>query len=211
METSKTFWDKYASSFDAIYTQKNSFIQNSINKVFRKSMRMRFEKTMQAIPEEKTSIIDVGCGPGRYSASLALCEKRVIYAIDNSEQMILLARNHAKVLNVENRITFDVCNFIEYVPPQKFDYCIMMGFIEYFKNPELILQKSIELTKHKILVSFPKSGGLLAFQRKLRYKRRCFLRLYSYEDIKRLLTEVNIEHYTIERIKREFFLTININ
>jgi len=211
MDTNKTFWDKYASSFDSIYSTKNSYIQNIINKVFRKSMRMRFEKTLQLIPEEKISIIDVGCGPGHYCTSFALCEKRTIYGIDSSEKMIQLAKDRAKVLSVDNRITFEICNFLETLPSQKFDYCIMMGFIEYSENPELILQKAVAITNRKILVSFPKSGGFLAFQRKLRYKLRCFLRLYSYKDIENLLKRVNIETYTIERIKREYFVTINLN
>jgi len=87
----------------------------------------------------------------------------------------------------------------------------MMGFIEYFEHPELIIKKALAITNRTILVSFPVSGGLLAFQRKLRYKSRCFLRLYSYDDIKSLMENLNIRSYTIEKIQRDFFATINLN
>ena len=125
--------------------------------------------------------------------------------------MIQLAKYHAKELGIEKKIMFEFVNFLEFEPKRKFDYSIMMGFIEYFEHPELIIKKALAITNRTILVSFPVSGGLLAFQRKLRYKSRCFLRLYSYDDIKSLMENLNIRSYTIEKIQRDFFATINLN
>jgi BarA-like signal transduction histidine kinase len=125
--------------------------------------------------------------------------------------MIQLAADHALELGIEKRLKFEVLNFLEFGPEKKYDYSIMMGFIEYFEHPELIIKKALDITNRKVLISFPVAGGLLAFQRKLRYKRRCFLRLYSSEDIKRLMAEVNINSYTIEKIQRDFFVTLNLN
>ena len=211
MKANKLFWDSYASDFDAIYGTKNSLINNAINKLFRKSMKMRFEKTMFLIPEDKVSVIDIGCGPGHYCFSLAQNSQREILGIDFSEKMIQLATFHAKELGIEKKLEFKVVNFLEFEPDKKFDCSIMMGFIEYFEYPELVIKKALAITNRKILISFPVDGGLLAFQRKLRYKRRCFLRLFSYEDIKRLLEGLNISSFTIEKIQRDFFVTINLN
>lgn len=116
-----------------------------------------------------------------------------------------------KNFGIEKKFEFEVVNFLEFAPIRKFDYSIMIGFVEYFKNPELIMGKAIDITNRIILVSFPVAGGSLAFQRKLRYERRCFLRLYSYKDIKRLLERLNISSFTIEKIQRDFFVTINLN
>ena len=87
----------------------------------------------------------------------------------------------------------------------------MMGFIEYFEHPELIIKKAVDITNRRVLISFPVAGGFLAFQRKMRYKSRCFLRLYHYEDIKRLMESLKISSYTIEQIQRDFYVTINLN
>ncbi len=211
MKANKIFWDSYASDFDAIYGTKNSLINNAINKLFRKSMKMRFEKTMLLIPEDKVSVIDIGCGPGHYCFSLAQNGQREILGIDFSEKMIQLATFHARELGIEKKLEFKVVNFLEFEPGKKFNYSIMMGFIEYFEHPEVIIKKALAITNRAILVSFPVASGFLAFQRKLRYKRRCFLRLYSYEDIKRLLEGLNISSFTIEKIQRDFFVTINLN
>jgi 2-polyprenyl-3-methyl-5-hydroxy-6-metoxy-1,4-benzoquinol methylase len=211
MKENQSFWDRYASDFDAIYGTKNSWLNNVINKLFRGSMKMRFEKTMQIIPDENVSVIDIGCGPGHYCFSLVQSGQREILGIDFSEKMIRLAMDHALELGIEKRLKFEVLNFLEFGPEKKYDYSIMMGFIEYFEHPELIIKKALDITNRKVLISFPVAGGLLAFQRKLRYKRRCFLRLYSSEDIKRLMAEVNINSYTIEKIQRDFFVTLNLN
>lgn len=211
MKANKMFWDSYAFDFDSIYGTRNSFINNVVNKMFRNCMKIRFEKTMLIIPKEKVSVIDIGCGPGHYCFSLAQNGQREILGIDFSEKMIQLAKYHAKELGIEKKLEFDVVNFLEFEPNNKFDYSIMMGFIEYFEYPELILKKALAITNRTILVSFPVAGGFLAFQRKLRYERRCFLRFYSYEDIKRLMDGLNISSYTIEKIQRDFFVTINLN
>jgi 2-polyprenyl-3-methyl-5-hydroxy-6-metoxy-1,4-benzoquinol methylase len=211
MKTNKLFWDSYATNFDAIYGTKNSWVNKAINRLFRSTMKLRFEKTMQSIPDEKVSVIDIGCGPGHYCFSLAQSGQREVLGIDFSEKMIQLAADHALELGIEKRLKFEVLNFLEFGPEKKYDYSIMMGFIEYFEHPELIIKKALDITNRKVLISFPVAGGLLAFQRKLRYKRRCFLRLYSSEDIKRLMAEVNINSYTIEKIQRDFFVTLNLN
>jgi 2-polyprenyl-3-methyl-5-hydroxy-6-metoxy-1,4-benzoquinol methylase len=210
MEANKNFWNDYASDFDAIYGTKNTMINNVINRLFRKCMKIRFEKTMEIIPKEKVSIIDIGCGPGHYCFSLAQYEQREILGIDFSEKMIQLATYHARELGLKNLIEFENSDFLEFVPKKKYDYSIMMGFIEYFDCPEAILKKACSITNRKILISFPVEGGLLAFQRKLRYKHRCFLRLYRYEDIKTLLEKLNVNSYTIEKIDRDYFVTITL-
>lgn len=209
MKANKSFWDSYASDFDAIYGTKNSLFNNTINKLFRKTMKIRFEKTLLIIPDERVSVIDIGCGPGHYCFSLAQNGQREILGIDYSETMIQLATDHAKDLGLENKLKFEIVNFLEFEPERKFDYSIMMGFIEYFENPELVIKKALAITNRTIMISFPVAGGFLAFQRKLRYKRRCFLRLYRYEDIKKIMSDLNISSFTIEKIQRDFFVTIN--
>jgi len=211
MKENKSFWDSYASSFDAIYGTKNSVFNSLINKLFRGAMRLRFEKTIQLITENNVSVIDIGCGPGHFCFALAKNGDKEILGVDYSDTMINLASEHAKELGIDKKLRFEVVNFLDYQPGRKFDYSIMMGFIEYFENPELVVKKAIEITNRTVMISFPISGGLLAFQRKIRYKRRCFLRLYSHDDIKKMFDKLNIRSYTIEKIERDFFVTITLD
>jgi SAM-dependent methyltransferase len=210
MIENKSFWDRYATDFDAIYGTRNSWFNNIINKMFRKTMKIRFEKTLQIIPEKNVSVIDIGCGPGHYCFSLAQVGNRDLLGIDFSETMIQLATDHAIDLGLENKLKFELVNFLEFESEKRFDYSIMMGFIEYFEHPELVIKKALDITNRKILISLPVAGDILAFQRKLRYKNRCFLMLYKFEDIQGLLAGLNIKSYSIEKIWRDYFVTIDI-
>jgi 2-polyprenyl-3-methyl-5-hydroxy-6-metoxy-1,4-benzoquinol methylase len=211
MKENRSFWDSYASEFDAIYGTKNSLFNSVINKLFRKAMRVRFEKTLKIIPLDSVSVIDIGCGPGHYCFSLAREGHREILGIDFSEPMIRIATEHAKELGLDNSLKFEVVDVSNFNPGRKFDYSIMMGFVEYFEHPELVIRKAVDITNRKVMISFPAEGGILAFQRKLRYRSRCYLRLYHKRDIEELMEQLKLESYMIEKIGRDYFVTISLN
>jgi 2-polyprenyl-3-methyl-5-hydroxy-6-metoxy-1,4-benzoquinol methylase len=211
MTENKNFWDRYALDFDAIYGTKNSWINTIINKMFRGAIKIRFAKTISEIPEENVSVLDIGCGPGHYCFALAKKVSGEILGIDFSQNMVNLAVRHTEEINLENNPEFRVMDVLEFNPDKKYDYVIMMGFIEYFEEPEVILRKAISLTNKQLFISFPVAGGLLAFQRRLRYKRKCFLRLYHYTDISALMDKLNVQCYNIEKIQRDFFVTITLS
>jgi 2-polyprenyl-3-methyl-5-hydroxy-6-metoxy-1,4-benzoquinol methylase len=211
MKENRLFWDSYASEFDAIYGTKNSWFNSVINKLFRGAMKIRFEKTLKIIPEESVSVIDIGCGPGHYCFSLAKEGHREILGIDFSEPMIRIATGHAKELGLSNSLKFEVIDIFNFNPVRKFDYSIMMGFVEYFEHPELVIRKAVDITNLKVMISFPAEGGILAFQRKLRYRNRCYLRLYHRQDIEEVMQQLKLNSYSIEKIGRDYFVTICLN
>ena len=86
----------------------------------------------------------------------------------------------------------------------------MMGFIEYFEDPLAVLNKAIRITQKQLFVSFPEKEGLLALQRKIKYKSRCFLRLYSENEIKEMISGLKVSSFEIEKISRDYFVTIHI-
>ena len=66
-DRTQTFFHQYANDFDAIYGNQNGVVDSVINKLFRKSMRLRYEKSVEGCePVQGRSVLDVGCGPGHY-------------------------------------------------------------------------------------------------------------------------------------------------
>ncbi len=206
----QVFWDSYSNKFNSIYGTKNTLFNKIINRYFRQSMKLRFDKTINNIPATAKSVLDVGCGPGHFCVELAKKGIPIIRGLDFSSEMIELAIANSKNEGVSNFINFSVCNFLKFKEENKYEYIIMMGFIEYFENPILILEKAIKIASNKIFISFPKNGGILALQRKIRYKNRCYLKLYSEDEIKKLLSELGIFSYEIESIARDFYVTLHI-
>jgi hypothetical protein len=58
------------------------------------------------------------------------------------------------------------------------------------------------------MFSFPKAGGFLAWQRKLRYKLKCPLYLYSDAQVHKLFGNYPGWKYRIKNCDRDYFVTM---
>ncbi len=96
-DRTQTFFHQYANDFDAIYGNQNGMVDSVINKLFRKSMRLRYEKSIEGCePVQGKSVLDIGCGPGHYSITLAQRGASRVVGIDFAEGMLKLATEHAR-------------------------------------------------------------------------------------------------------------------
>ena len=114
-------------------------------------------------------------------------------------------------MGVGERCNFMVADFYTYEPQELFDYVIVMGFMDYMPDPEKVVAKVLSLTKKKAFFSFPVAGGLLGWQRKMRYQKRCDLFLYEKEQLQKMFTRFPEVKATIEPISRDFFVTLERN
>jgi 2-polyprenyl-3-methyl-5-hydroxy-6-metoxy-1,4-benzoquinol methylase len=202
------FFDSYSHDFNAIYGNENTFLNRIINQFFRKSMHLRYVKSLEGCdPIEGKTVLDVGCGPGHYGVALAAKGARRVLGIDFAEGMIELARKNAERAGVEDKCEFKVADFSTYPFQEAFDYSIVMGFMDYVAQPVPIIRRVLGLTRSKAFFSFPADGGLLAWQRKLRYKRRCDLFMYTRPQIESLFAAAGARDVKLERISRDFFAT----
>lgn len=213
MPTDRTqgFFHEYANDFDAIYSNRTSAVNGLVNRVFRKSMKLRFIRSIEGCqPVEGKSVLDVGCGPGHYSITLARRGAARVEGLDFADGMIQLAARHAREAGVGDRCNFEVGDFMSYECPDKFDYVIVMGFMDYMPDARAIVAKVLSLARRRAFFSFPADGGVLAWQRKLRYRSRCDLFMYTEPQLKALFSSFPGVKAAIEPIARDFFVTAEI-
>jgi 2-polyprenyl-3-methyl-5-hydroxy-6-metoxy-1,4-benzoquinol methylase len=87
------FFHAYAGDFNAIYGSRNGFVNNLINRTLRKSMRLRYVKTLEGcMPVAGRSVLDVGCGPGHYAISLGRKGATRVTGVHFADGRIELAR-----------------------------------------------------------------------------------------------------------------------
>ena len=210
-ERDSQFFDRYAQDFSAIYGNKNTLVNSVVNQVFRRSMRLRYEKTIAGcFPIEGKTVLDIGCGPGHYSVELARRGAAKVHGVDFAEGMIDLSKRHAKDAGVEGRTEFELKDFFAFPEGTKYDYTIVMGFMDYMADPRKVVEKVISLTSSRAFFSFPVDGGLLAWQRKLRYKSRCELFMYDEAAVRRVVAGLNYRALRIEEASRDYFVTIDV-
>jgi hypothetical protein len=82
-----------------------------------------------------------------------------------------------------------------------------MGFMDYAFEPRKVIKRVFSLTRAKAFFSFPVDGGVLGWQRKLRYKDRCDLFMYRRKQIDDLFRYTHFGEFEVERISRDFFVT----
>lgn len=203
------FFDGYASGFDAIYGNKNTLFNRFVNKAFRGVMRERFERTLAGCsPIEGKSVLDIGSGPGHYSVALARAGAKEVLGLDFAKGMLDVARKNAEVAGVGDKCTWEEGDFVLRKFDRKYDYSILMGFMDYMADPIAVVKKVAEVTADRAFFSFPTDDGLLAWQRKIRYKSRCDLYLYTRGHIDAIMKHTG-KKFTIDSLGRDFFVTLH--
>lgn len=208
----ETFFHGYAADFDSIYghTKKRGTWDKFLDKYFRRSMKLRYDLVLKyaAKPAIKT-ILDVGCGGGVYCEALLNMGKTVT-GLDIAEGMLELAEKKTKSFIDKGQASYIHSGYLEHNFDTTFDASVLVGFFDYIKTPLEVLKKLQRDTTKEVYMSFPKSGGFLAWQRKVRYKaRNCPLYYYSKKDIENLLSKAGwLDKSTIINIDRDFFVYI---
>ena len=207
------FFDGYAHDFSSIYkedTKKRSSLDKLMDKWFRKAIKERFEKTVNETKKNSiNSVLDIGCGPGHFVVKFLEQEKKVT-ALDIAPSMIEITKKRVLKMGKEDEVKFILEDYLEYKPIEKFDAACVMGFFDYVEDPVIVLKKLINDVKKEIYISIPDNKGLLAWQRKIRYKmRNCPLFLYSREFLENSLKKAGcFEISEITEIDRGYFVTI---
>ncbi len=205
------FFDAYSGDFDAIYGNDNRAIDRIVNRLFRQCMVIRYQKTLAGCsPIVGRSVLDIGCGPGHYSVALARAGARRVTGLDFADAMLTIARQRAEAAGVADRCSFELADFLTCRLPDTYDYGILMGLMDYIRDPEPIVDRVVEMVRGRAFFSFPADGGVLAWQRKVRYRKRCELFMYTEAGVHRLLSRTG-RPFSVERIGRDFFATVELS
>lgn len=203
------FFDSYAHDFDAIYAGGRSPIHRWLNRRLRRSMFLRYEQSLRACsPAEGATILDVGCGPGHYAIALAQMGATRVVGIDLSPTMLDVAQKKARAAGVEDRCRFELADFLTFSSEEAFDFVVVMGFMDYIEEAQPVVDKAIALAKRRAMFSFPARAGILAWQRRIRYRRKTPLYMYAPDTLENLLQKHSACDPKIETIARDYFVTV---
>ncbi len=206
------FFDREAARFPIVNERDASWVRRFTNSLFRRSLRLRYDRVMSECASlEKGSVLDIGCGPGTYSIALAQAGAQSVVGIDVAPGMIEIARKGAAQAGVDRLCEFLVADLDNYQAEAAFDYVIAMGTMDYVERADLFVEKAMSLAGGKAFFSFPKQGGILAWQRRLRYRQRCPLFMYSRGDMEKLFGPIRDFGWTIESIARDWLVIAQKN
>lgn len=162
------YWNKIANEFDAIYTGNKNPIARRLDRWLRRDIYQRFEWVMsQAGDARGMKICDIGCGSGRFVASLAKRGAQVT-GVDFAPEMLKLGAQLADKEGVADRCKFVLSDVLDWKTDEQFDLVIAIGFWDYVADPLPRLQVIRRLTKTTFLSAWPRAATLRAAIRKVR-------------------------------------------
>ncbi|MFY9555308.1 MAG: methyltransferase domain-containing protein [Blastocatellia bacterium] len=204
----RSHFDADARRFDAIYEDDKSGLEKWIDGVWRGVVRKRFDLTLELLdPLAGKSVLDIGCGSGRYCIAYAENGAARVVGIDFASAMIDLASEHAIRAGVAGCCEFRVGAFPDAVPDGPFDASSAMGFFDYVSDPVPIIARMRELTRSTMIMSFPKSREWRVPVRRVRFwLKGCPLFLYSEEKIKSVLSEAGVTDYDWIELDRDYIV-----
>lgn len=201
-----------ARRFDAIYEDDKSAFARWVDDVWRGVVRRRFDLTLDLLaPLSGKTVLDVGCGSGRYCIAYAQRGAARVVGVDFAAAMIELAVEHSRRYGVAERCEFRAGLFPDAVPDGWFDASSAMGFFDYVEDPAPVIARMREMTRSTMIMSFPKSREWRAPIRRLRFLASgCPLFLYSEARVKAILYKAGVSAFDWIELDRDYVVAAHL-
>lgn len=201
-----------ACRFDAIYDADKGSLARFIDEVWRGVVRRRLDLTLEKLaPLAGKSVLDVGCGSGRFCLAYAEQGAARVLGVDFAPAMIELAEEYARRLGVADRCEFRVGTFPEAVSDGPFDAASALGFFDYIEDPLPLLRRMRELTRETLVLSFPRAREWRVPLRRLRFRLNgCPLFLYTEPQVRRLLADAGLDRYDWIPLDRDYLVVAHL-
>ena len=200
------YWTERARSFDRLYALPP--LERLINHIFRRAIYQRYELTFEHAGDVRgTRVLDAGCGSGRHAVEFARRGAAEVVGVDFADNMLALARAFAEAEDVSDRCRFVRTDFDAFTSERAFDIAIAIGFFDYVSDPLRTLTHLRELTRGRVMASFPKPQLLRSQLRTRRYAARGVrIRYYRRDDVERFAREAGFRGVRVIPISAGWFL-----
>jgi SAM-dependent methyltransferase len=209
----RTYFTDAAVSFDSLYAEEEAnALTRFMNRTFRRDIYERFLLSVNHVQKfNLDSVLDVGCGSGRYAVALAQMGVKQILGLDVSEGMIALAKGLAAGSHSHGALEFVRSDFMEFKSAGTFQVVLAMGFFDYVKDPLPVLARMGSLANHSVVASFPSISWYRTPIRKTRYFfKRCPVYFYERSQIEAFGKKLGFERTDIQKIEgagQDYFVT----
>ena len=212
-EKVRVHFDADARRFDAIYEEEKGPVNRFIDNVWRGVVRKRLEVNLERLePFEGKTVLDVGCGSGRFCLAYAERGARHVVGVDFAERMIDIANSLAEQVGVADRCEFRAGGFPEIIrPDERFDYSTANGFFDYVEKPVPIISRMREITRERMVMSFPKAIEWRVPVRRVRFwMKGTPLFLYTEKQVKQILAEAGVAKYDWINLDRDYLVVAHL-
>lgn len=203
-----------AERFDAIYNEKKGALARVIDNYWRGVVQKRLEINVEKLkPFAGKKILDVGCGSGRFCIAFAQSGAEKVIGVDFARGMIEIADKLAAAAGVSDRCEFRVGAFPDAIDEGEgpFDACTGNGFFDYIEDPVAIITRMREMTKGKLILSFPKAVEWRVPIRRIRFwLKGTPLFLYKEAQTREILARSGVTDFEFIHLDRDYLVVAEV-
>ncbi len=194
LELVRSYFNREAQRFDAIYEDRKPLVERLVDRAFRSVVVERFRLICNLAPMPcPWSVLDVGCGSGRYALALAAAGASRVVGVDVAASMTELARRQADAVGVADRCEFHTAPFLEFHPTERFDVVVATGYMDYVEDPLPHLRAMVGVCKGRLFISVPKRFEYRVPIRKARFAlENGYVRFYGRREFETLASAAGI-------------------
>ncbi len=202
------YFHRRIDDFDNIYQTDRTGIMAWLDRTLRASVRERFRLAFELLGDlAGKSVLDVGCGSGRYMFEAVRRGADDVVGIDAASGALEAAKKIAGDLGVQDNVNFINSDFLDYGIERKYDIVFAVGYFDYIFTPQAHLEKMLECCDRFFFASFPKLWHPMTPIRKLRLAlNRCPVRFYSRRRIEKMMHAAGIRSFEIRSVARDYVL-----
>jgi 2-polyprenyl-3-methyl-5-hydroxy-6-metoxy-1,4-benzoquinol methylase len=201
-----------ARRFDAIYEERKGPVTRLIDNWWRGVVRKRLEVNLEKLePIKGKSILDVGCGSGRFCIAYAQRDASRVVGIDFAAAMIDIAKQIAQEAGVADRCEFIAGAFPDALGDEMYDASTANGFFDYIEQPVPIIARMRELTRQTMIMSFPKAIEWRIPVRRMRFwLKGTPLFLYREAQVRKILADAGVKQYEWINLDRDYLIVAHL-
>lgn len=195
-----------------IYSEGGNPIARYWDQLTRENVRRRFQRTFERAGDlTGKSVLDLGCGPGRYLVEAAQRGARRVVGVDFAPEMIEIARGVVTSAAGASVVELQ-CSKLETLQLEgTFDLVIENGVFDYLDDAPRGLAQARRLTGGLCIATFPDRNAPRAFPRSLYWRARGIrIHLFDREGVDRLAREAGFKQFEIEKIGPIYLLAARV-
>jgi SAM-dependent methyltransferase len=167
----RAYFDARAKPFDRLYERRRG-LRGRLEAWVYGPIRWSLALTSAELGDlAGKSVLDVGCGSGRYAVAAAERGARVV-GVDFSPGMLARARDLARERGVHDGCRFVEADFDAFEPETTFDIVLAMSFLEYRSDPAADLRRLRALAQEKVILRVPPRRNWRTLARLVRHRLR---------------------------------------
>lgn len=200
----QAYFDRIAAEFDGHYAVKKGPWEMLIDRIFRQGMVQRWDYLTKQMDWTGHTVVDIGCGPGRYMAAFVAKGAARVTGLDFAASMIDIARKNLETVGAIDKCDLIVGDFLTSNLGKTFDTVVAMGYYDYILGQAALDEhfgRMWKIANKRVVASFPYRWSFKTFPRWVWLScRNCPVQFFSVPDVEGMMKRLGIAKYKLERM-----------